>query len=204
MWREIYFKKICNERAANNYDFMVYHSFSVLNLNSYFVCLIFENEYCCVRLRLLYTVIITEWPMWRIELVGVNIGLELHAIADILRLNPKSNLMTCHHNFDLPQREWLSCFGAPRGIIWMGTWRTLHPRQNIHALAYMAVFPHANLEPGPPVRSWALYRRPIWQRPKFHKFHIWLLWKNISLNRTKSIIMTECDAFQYFIVLAET
>ena len=54
-------------------------------------------------------------------------------IADDLEFVLKDYLETCHHNFDPSRREWLSHFDTPRGIIWMGTWRTLYPRWILHA-----------------------------------------------------------------------
>ena len=71
------------------------------------------------------------------------------------------------HNFDPPQRGCYSAWGShtlcvcpshhlspatPTDMIWIGTWRTLHPRWIFHAqapLAYMALFRRASLEPRP-------------------------------------------------------
>ena len=42
--------------------------------------------------------------------------------ADGLGFILKDDPETCHRNFDPPRRGWLSRFGTPRGIIWIGTW----------------------------------------------------------------------------------
>ena len=60
-------------------------------------------------------------------------------IADGLGLIPMDGPETCHHTFDLPRRGWLPRFGTPRGIIWMGTWRTLHTRLILHAPGAISV-----------------------------------------------------------------
>ena len=79
------------------------------------------------------------------------------AITDGLGLILKDGPETCHHNFDLPRRGWLPCFGTPRGIICMGSWRTLHPRWILHAPGSISV--HGGVSPdeplilAPPVRS---------------------------------------------------
>ena len=77
-------------------------------------------------------------------------------IAVDLRRISKDDLETCHHNFDPPRRVCLPRFGTPRGIIWMGTWRTLHSEEfYMHhvPLAYILVFHQASLE----LRSGAEY-----------------------------------------------
>ena len=60
-------------------------------------------------------------------------------IADDLRLIPENNLETYHHDFDLPRRGWLSNFDTPTCLMWMETWRTLHPRRVIHAPGVISV-----------------------------------------------------------------
>ena len=83
------------------------------------------------------------------------------AIADSLGLIHKDGTKTCHHHFDPPQRGWLPRFGILRGIIWMGTWKTLHPRKILHATSSISVhgsFHQASLEPGHSgleLRTWA-------------------------------------------------
>ena len=81
-----------------------------------------------------------------------NVGLELPkwAFADGLGFSPEDDPERCRHNFHLPWRGWLPCLVIPRGIIWMGTWRTWHPRQILHAPSAI------NL--GPPIRNWVLSR----------------------------------------------
>ena len=61
---------------------------------------------------------------------------------------------TCHRNFDPPRRVWVPRIGTLRGIICMGTWRTLHPRRILHALD--AISAHGGFLPGEP-RTWALW-----------------------------------------------
>ena len=63
-----------------------------------------------------------------------NFGLEQRqwAIPDGLGFIPKDDPKTYHRNFDPTLRGWLPRFGTFRGIIWMGTWRTLHPRLILH------------------------------------------------------------------------
>ena len=70
------------------------------------------------------------------------------AVADGLGLIPKDGPETCHHNFDLPRWGWLPHFGTPRGIIWMGTWRTLYPRLILQAPGTISV--HGGVLPGEP------------------------------------------------------
>ena len=48
-------------------------------------------------------------------------------------------------NFDPPRRGWLPRFDTPRGIIWMGTWRTLHPRRILYAPG--AINEHGGVSP---------------------------------------------------------
>ena len=90
-------------------------------------------------------------------------------IADDLGFIPKKVPETCHRNFEPPRREWLPLFGTPSGIIWMGTWRILHPRRILHAPAVINVhggFRQASLEPG----SSGLYLRALsteQQQPRF-------------------------------------
>ena len=50
--------------------------------------------------------------------------------------------------FDQPLRGWLPRFDIPRGIIWMGAWRTLHPRRILHAPGAINV--HGGFSPGEP------------------------------------------------------
>ena len=76
---------------------------------------------------------------------GFNVGLEL---LSSLGLIPKDGPETCHHNFDLPRMGLLPRFGTPRGIIWMGTWRSLHPRQTL--LAPGAISVYGGFSPGEP------------------------------------------------------
>ena len=85
---------------------------------------------------------------------GFNVGLELRLwdIADGRGFIPKDDPETCYRNFDPPRRGWLPNFGTPTGIIWVGTWRTLLPRQILHAPISFSVhgsFCLASLEPGP-------------------------------------------------------
>ena len=85
---------------------------------------------------------------------GFNVGLELRwrAIANGLGFIPTDDPETCHRNYDPPRREWLSRYGAPRCIIRMGTWRTLHPRRILYAPGVISVqrhFRQASFEPGP-------------------------------------------------------
>ena len=54
------------------------------------------------------------------------------AIADGLEFIPKDDPETCLRNFDQQRRGWLPRFCALRGIIWMGTWRTLQPSRILH------------------------------------------------------------------------
>ena len=61
---------------------------------------------------------------------------------------PEDDPEICHHNFDLPRRGWFPRFGTPRGIIWTGTWRTLHPRWILRAPAAINI--HASVLPGEP------------------------------------------------------
>ena len=88
-----------------------------------------------------------------------NVGRATHwAFANGLGVNPKADPETSGLailNLRQVARPSL-CQGTPRGIIWMGTWRTLNPRRLLHAPGairertwqfYMA-----------PVRSWGLYR----------------------------------------------
>ena len=73
------------------------------------------------------------------------------SIADDLTFVSKDGQKTCNHNFDLPRRGWLPHFGTPRGIIWMRTWRTLHPWRILHApdaISVYGVASQASLEPG--------------------------------------------------------
>ena len=73
-----------------------------------------------------------------------------------LGLIPKNDPETCRYNFNLSWRGWFPRFGTPRGIIWMGTWRTLHSEEfYMHhvPLAYILVFHQASLE----LRSGAEY-----------------------------------------------
>ena len=76
------------------------------------------------------------------------------AIADGLGFIPKDAPETYHHNFDQPRRGWLPRFGTPRSIIWMGTWRTLHPRRILHARGVISV--HVGFSPCEP-QTWALW-----------------------------------------------
>ena len=46
--------------------------------------------------------------------------------------------------------------GTARSIIWMGTWRTLHPRRILHAPGAISV--HVSISPGES-RTWALWSR---------------------------------------------
>ena len=61
---------------------------------------------------------------------------------------PKNDPETCHRNFDPPQRGWLLRFGTPRGIIWMGTWITIHPWRILHASGAISV--HSYFSAGKP------------------------------------------------------
>ena len=54
-------------------------------------------------------------------------------------------------------RGTIPCFSIPRGIICMGTWRTWFYMHQVR-LAYIAVFARRSSNPGPPIRSWGLYR----------------------------------------------
>ena len=78
----------------------------------------------------------------RAGLGGFNVGLEQSqwAIVNGLGFILKDDPETCHRNFDSPRREWLLRFDTPRGIIWKGTWRTLHPRQILHAPGAISVY----------------------------------------------------------------
>ena len=58
---------------------------------------------------------------------------------------PKDDSETCHHNFDPPRRGWLPCFGIPIGIIWIGTWKTLHTRPILHAPGAISVHDSVSL-----------------------------------------------------------
>ena len=60
--------------------------------------------------------------------------------------------------FDQPLRGWLPRFDIPRGIIWMGTWRTLHPRRILHAPGAISV--HDGFSPGELINLRTL---PTWQ-----------------------------------------
>ena len=85
---------------------------------------------------------------------GINVRLELRkwAIADGLGFIPMDGPETCHRIFDPQRREWLPRFGIPRSILWMGTWRALHPRLILHARGAISVqgsFLQASLESGP-------------------------------------------------------
>ena len=74
----------------------------------------------------------------------------LVAIADCRGFIRKDDPDTCHRNFEW--RGWLPRFGTPRGIIWIGTRRILHPRRILHATGAINVhdsFRQASLEPGP-------------------------------------------------------
>ena len=87
---------------------------------------------------------------WLIEF-NVELELRLWVIADDLGFIPKDDPETCHHNFNLSRRGWLPHFGNPRGIIWIGTWRTLHPRRILHvpvAISIHGSFGQLRLEPG--------------------------------------------------------
>ena len=86
----------------------------------------------------------------RVELDGLNIWLEecFRDIADGLGFIPKDDPDTCHRNFDQPQRGCLPCFGTSRGIIWIGTWRTLHPQLILHAPGAISV--HSGFSPSKP------------------------------------------------------
>ena len=72
------------------------------------------------------------------------------AIADSLGFIPEDDPKTCNHNFDPPWRGWLSRFGTPRDIIWMGTCRILHPRRILPAPRLVLV---DSSEDSVPVRS---------------------------------------------------
>ena len=91
------------------------------------------------------------WPLWKwkyFDLLEVQIGI----LPTVWESFPKDEPETCYRNFDPPWREWLPRFDTPRGIIWMGTWRTLHPRRILHAPGAISVhgsFRQASLEPGP-------------------------------------------------------
>ena len=70
------------------------------------------------------------------------------AIAVCLRLILKDGPETSNRNFDPPGREWLPRFGIVRGIIWMGSWRTLHSPQILHAPSAISVY--VSVLPGRP------------------------------------------------------
>ena len=62
----------------------------------------------------------------------------------------KINLSTGNHkrirvHYDL-RRVWFPRFGTPRGIIWIGTWRTLHPRQILNAPGAISVHGGVSLD----------------------------------------------------------
>ena len=82
---------------------------------------------------------------------GFSVGLELRkwGIADVLGFNPKNDPETCHRNFNAPKMGWLPHFRTPRGIIYMGTWRTLLTRRILHAPGAISSFRQASLEFGP-------------------------------------------------------
>ena len=74
-------------------------------------------------------------------MAGYNVELEQRwwAIADGLGFIPKDDSEICHRNCHPPRRGWLPRFGTPRDIIWMGTWRTLHPRRILHTPSAISV-----------------------------------------------------------------
>ena len=82
---------------------------------------------------------------------GFNVGLEQRfwATADGLGFIPKDVPETCHCNFDPLRRGRLLRFSTPRGIIWMGIWRTLYSRRILHATSAISV--HGRFSPGEPL-----------------------------------------------------
>ena len=84
----------------------------------------------------------------------MNVILSIKYISTILQ--GKRKLCECHTRF-LIWRQGLSrrlktLDVTPRGIIWMGAWRTLHPRRILHALGAISVhgnFRQESLKPGP-------------------------------------------------------
>ena len=152
----------------------------------------------------------------RLSVSGFNVGLEQRkwAIADGLGFIPKDHPETCHRNFDPTRRRWLPRFDTPRDIIWMGTWRTLHPRRILHAPGAISVhgsFRQAILEPGQsgqelrtlPTGHLLPPSRLVWKRLKVYQcevlvnlcyrqvldFLIKSSWGDIS-----SILNQNCDA----------
>ena len=86
--------------------------------------------------------------------VGFNVKLEERSglLPTVWGHIPKDCSETCHYNFDPLRRRWLPLFGTPRGIIWMGTWRILHPRRILHAPGAISLhgsFCQVSLELGP-------------------------------------------------------
>ena len=81
-------------------------------------------------------------------LVGINDGLELRSglfpVVWDSYLSPET-----HHNFHHVRRGWLLRFSTPRGIIWMGIWRTLYSRRILHATSAISV--HGRFSPGEPL-----------------------------------------------------
>ena len=70
----------------------------------------------------------------------VHIKLMVHIQGWVgLEFIPKDDPETCHYNFGLPQRGWLTRFGIPKGIKWMGTWKTFHHRRILHAPGAISV-----------------------------------------------------------------
>ena len=100
-----------------------------------------DRSKCTVNSKTIRTL---EW------LNGFNVGLEVRwwTIADCLGFIPKDN-----PNFDSPRRGCFLRFGTPRGIIWMGNWRSLNPRQILPAPGARRA-----MNPGHPVRNWRLFR----------------------------------------------
>ena len=68
------------------------------------------------------------------------------AISDGVKLILKNDLETCHDNFDQPWKGWLTHFGISRGIICLGTWRTLNSGRILRALGAIRV--HNGFLPG--------------------------------------------------------
>ena len=79
-------------------------------------------------------------------LVGFNVGQELH--SGLLPTVGKPSLRMVRRHTIATLILHGPRFGTPRGVIWMGTWRTLHPRRILHAPGAISV--HRGVSPGKP------------------------------------------------------
>ena len=131
-------------------------------------------------------------------LVGPRTKATQWTIADSLGLIPKDDPETCYHNFDLLRRGWFPRFCTPRGVIWRGTWRTLHRRLISHAPSAISISIHGGILPGE-LRTRALWSGaeyssdlPTAGHKKMEKVDILGKFVAILLNRQMILVACEC------------